>query len=189
MDDDEADAVTQASWQLDPTGRHHLRFWDGLKWTDHVADRGVESLDAVADDEVRSLGGDERPAMVPPGEWTKVNHKNEPVPTKLAPWLKVVLPVLLLAGIGVALIATHVQARSDAWSAADQATFQTECQSTAGQAVIPFDRQTFCDCILTGLEGRGLHLAQWEVESAAPNGDDPEHIYPLAQSCLKKVDG
>lgn len=33
------------SWQPDPTGRHQYRWWDGLGWTDVVADHGIESRD------------------------------------------------------------------------------------------------------------------------------------------------
>ena len=29
-------------WQPDPTGRHDHRYWDGSRWTDDVADAGVE---------------------------------------------------------------------------------------------------------------------------------------------------
>ncbi len=36
-----------ASWQPDPTGRHEHRYWDGSGWTDHVADGGVASTDAM----------------------------------------------------------------------------------------------------------------------------------------------
>jgi hypothetical protein len=35
------------SWQPDPTGRHHYRWWDGAKWTDVVADDGEESHDPM----------------------------------------------------------------------------------------------------------------------------------------------
>ena len=35
-----------ASWTPDPTGRHELRYWDGLAWTEHVSDAGVQSTDA-----------------------------------------------------------------------------------------------------------------------------------------------
>jgi hypothetical protein len=34
-----------ASWQTDPTGRHDHRYWDGQRWTEHVADAGVASVD------------------------------------------------------------------------------------------------------------------------------------------------
>ena len=35
-----------ASWLTDPTGRHDHRYWDGTRWTDHVADAGVAATDA-----------------------------------------------------------------------------------------------------------------------------------------------
>jgi len=34
-------------WLPDPTGRHEHRFWDGTRWTDDVADRGVASVDPL----------------------------------------------------------------------------------------------------------------------------------------------
>ena len=40
-----------ASWQTDPTGRHDHRYWDGTKWTDHVADAGVASTDPYTEPE------------------------------------------------------------------------------------------------------------------------------------------
>src|SRR5437762_93053 len=37
---------TGAGWRPDPTGRHELRFWTGVRWADHVCDAGVVSLDS-----------------------------------------------------------------------------------------------------------------------------------------------
>jgi hypothetical protein len=34
-----------AGWQPDPTGKHEHRYWDGARWTDHVADAGVAATD------------------------------------------------------------------------------------------------------------------------------------------------
>jgi hypothetical protein len=39
--------MTEAAWQADPTGRHQYRYWDGTRWTDHVADDGVTAVDPV----------------------------------------------------------------------------------------------------------------------------------------------
>ena len=33
------------SWQPDPTRRHQHRYFDGARWTDHVADRGQSTTD------------------------------------------------------------------------------------------------------------------------------------------------
>jgi hypothetical protein len=35
----------QASWQPDPTGRHQYRYFDGARWTNHVADHGQSTKD------------------------------------------------------------------------------------------------------------------------------------------------
>src|SRR3954447_17490466 len=36
-----------AGWHPDPRGGHQYRFWDGIQWTDHVADSGQLSTDPV----------------------------------------------------------------------------------------------------------------------------------------------
>ena len=36
-----------ASWQRDPCGRHELRYWDGYRWSEHVADAGNRSFDPI----------------------------------------------------------------------------------------------------------------------------------------------
>lgn len=33
------------AWYRDPTKRHEYRYWNGARWTDAVADRGVQSVD------------------------------------------------------------------------------------------------------------------------------------------------
>ena len=38
-------AANPARWADDPLGRHEQRYWDGSRWTEHVADRGVASVD------------------------------------------------------------------------------------------------------------------------------------------------
>jgi hypothetical protein len=35
------------SWLPDPQGRHELRYWDGTKFTEHVADAGKISVDPI----------------------------------------------------------------------------------------------------------------------------------------------
>lgn len=39
--------MTEASWQPDPSGRHDHRYWDGGRWTEHVADAGVVASDPL----------------------------------------------------------------------------------------------------------------------------------------------
>lgn len=34
-------------WLPDASGRHESRYWDGRRWTEHVSDGGVQSIDPV----------------------------------------------------------------------------------------------------------------------------------------------
>jgi hypothetical protein len=36
-----------AAWHPDPLGRHEHRYWDGTRWTEHVADGGVSGHDPI----------------------------------------------------------------------------------------------------------------------------------------------
>ncbi len=39
------DTGTPASWHPDPFGRHELRYWDGVRWTEHVSSHGKQAVD------------------------------------------------------------------------------------------------------------------------------------------------
>ncbi|WP_419917865.1 RDD family protein [Candidatus Poriferisocius sp.] len=43
--------MSVSSWDPDPTGRHQYRWWDGERWTDQVADNGVQRVDSLSDTE------------------------------------------------------------------------------------------------------------------------------------------
>ncbi|HSK21900.1 MAG TPA: DUF4190 domain-containing protein [Egicoccus sp.] len=48
-----------AAWHTDPTGKHDHRWWDGTKWTEHVADAGESKIDHLAPgDTPPAPGGD-----------------------------------------------------------------------------------------------------------------------------------
>ncbi len=36
-----------ANWYQDPLGRHEMRYWDGARWTEHVADQGNAATDPL----------------------------------------------------------------------------------------------------------------------------------------------
>jgi len=36
-----------AAWYADPSGRHQYRYWDGTRWTPHVANNGETSVDPL----------------------------------------------------------------------------------------------------------------------------------------------
>lgn len=39
--------TTPATWAPDPWQQHQLRFWDGTRWTEHVANGGLAATDRV----------------------------------------------------------------------------------------------------------------------------------------------
>ncbi|XRD69235.1 DUF2510 domain-containing protein [Microbacterium esteraromaticum] len=43
----ERDGGVPAAWHADPAGRHQYRYWDGVRWTDWVADDGVQAIDPL----------------------------------------------------------------------------------------------------------------------------------------------
>lgn len=40
-------AENPPAWHPDPTGKHDHRWWDGQRWTEHVADAGVAAIDPL----------------------------------------------------------------------------------------------------------------------------------------------
>lgn len=34
-----------AAWHPDPYARHEVRYWDGSRWTEHVADAGIQTVE------------------------------------------------------------------------------------------------------------------------------------------------
>jgi len=37
--------LAPGAWHPDPLGRHELRYWNGVAWTQYVSDDGAQSLD------------------------------------------------------------------------------------------------------------------------------------------------
>ncbi len=40
-----------STWDTDPTGRHQYRWFDGDRWTEHVANDGVQATDTITETE------------------------------------------------------------------------------------------------------------------------------------------
>lgn len=52
-------------WLPDPTGRHQLRWWDGVEWTEHVSDDGDTATDPPGADLPPPPPHDATPAGAP----------------------------------------------------------------------------------------------------------------------------
>jgi hypothetical protein len=44
-------ATVEAGWFADPSERHDVRYWDGVRWTAHVSDGGDQGTDPTVDAE------------------------------------------------------------------------------------------------------------------------------------------
>ncbi|MEX2563189.1 MAG: DUF2510 domain-containing protein [Nitriliruptoraceae bacterium] len=51
-----------AAWHPDPTGRHEYRYWDGQRWTEHVANAGQRAIDPL-DGRPAAASGQQAPAQ------------------------------------------------------------------------------------------------------------------------------
>jgi len=40
-------SASPPQWHPDPTGRHQVRLWDGVQWSDQVSDDGIVSTDQI----------------------------------------------------------------------------------------------------------------------------------------------
>jgi hypothetical protein len=60
-----AEAPTALGWYADPCERHELRFFDGRRWTDHIADRGVLGRDGSTPEVHSRLARQLAPPSVP----------------------------------------------------------------------------------------------------------------------------
>jgi len=47
-----AGASAPPSWQADPSGRHHYRWWTGSEWTSYVATHGQVAVDTHPDQRI-----------------------------------------------------------------------------------------------------------------------------------------
>jgi hypothetical protein len=92
--------MTDAAWLADPTHRHHYRYWDGTRWTDHVADDGVVGHDPVVGPPPASAPGTAAPspATSAPATWASA-----PTAARTWEWRPAAVALLVgavLAGIG-----------------------------------------------------------------------------------------
>jgi Protein of unknown function (DUF2510) len=123
---------TAAGWHPDPTGRHQHRYWDGVHWTDHVADNGVESVDQFSGGSPQGMpsggyaqGGGPYASGAPPMP-TGPRPRSGPSPALLA------LLGLLLVGVivGVVVVLSQGDDDDDGESSGSTTTTQADGSST-----------------------------------------------------------
>ena len=87
--------MPEGGWYQDPTGRHEKRYWDGSRWSDHVAD-GSEA----ATDPIRSPA---ELAVAPAGQRHPEIESPDPERPQRWPWVAGGIAGLLAVVAGVAI--------------------------------------------------------------------------------------
>jgi len=145
--------MSPAAWHPDPTGRHHLRYFDGNKWTDHVTTQaGVQTLDPLQP--VAS-----QPVVVsspspPPLPQPAVTAPQPPPVTPLsgvAPSgsLRITTPAIIA---GIATLAALIGSVSMNWLSATG-----DLDGSGVPTTIALDRSTLSTAFDQGLQGAGLY--------------------------------
>lgn len=80
-----SDGRPAASWFPDPLGRHEHRYWDGERWTVHVADNGVTGVDGGAQQPVVQQPVVEQPIASQPAANETVIPERRPVTPQSQP--------------------------------------------------------------------------------------------------------
>ena len=70
--------MSNPAWESDPTTRHEYRWWDGERWTDYVADNGVQTLDPLTGAE-NLKPPDSRPIPPPPSSSDESTPAYQPI--------------------------------------------------------------------------------------------------------------
>jgi hypothetical protein len=132
----------ESGWHTDPTGRHQHRYWDGVQWTDHVADGGTESVDPFAGgmpqgaptqsyDSMGGAPGGDPYGGGPYGGGTPPPMGGPRPKSGPSPALLVVLGVLLIAVIaGVAYVLTQGDDDDDETTSSTTTSTTAEGDST-----------------------------------------------------------
>jgi hypothetical protein len=71
-----------AAWHPDPTGAHEYRWWDGTRWTEHVADGGEASVDPLAGGPGSAAAGSEATETVTASDTGRLGGSGEGHPAE-----------------------------------------------------------------------------------------------------------
>ena len=156
--------MSNPAWESDPTTRHEYRWWDGDKWTEHVADNGVQSLDPLTGAEnlkpptIRSI----QPAPSSSDQGTPASQQPQELASRLSRFVaRLVDGIIFTAFFCALLFALHLM----------------------GNRPIPFDELSDADSVRVFFEQvqdyfDDLSFLSWWLTAAAA-------IYEMAFTAVK----
>ena len=204
-----------ASWYPDPTGRHEHRYWDGERWTVHVADNGVTGVDgpaqppaaqqqAVVHEQRTSTAGwapvPERPTPTPQYAWQPSSPTSAlPVSAGAATpgrssrgrgWIFAIAIVVAIAGIGAtAMVALgrNDDSTTSATSGGGRYPAIVETNFMTG-CTSTGGNESFCRCALDRLE-QDYDLDEFAdaEQSYLSSGKLPDSMMSAVRDCVSHL--
>jgi hypothetical protein len=196
-----------AAWYPDPSGRHQHRYWDGERWTLHVADDGVTDIEGHAPQPVVQQPVVPQPVVQQPvvpqaqpvTQWTPTPtpapaYGASPVPvasSKARGVVVVIAVVVAIAGIGLTAMLALGRSSDDGGTSAAaggqrypetvEANFMSGCTGGGGTP-------DYCRCALDHLE-QDYDLREFaEAErSYTATGQLPDSMVGAVRECLPKL--
>jgi hypothetical protein len=120
---------TPPGWYEDPSRRHEYRYWDGLRWTDQVANAGITSTDAVPRRE-SPVEGASGSTSAPTRSDRQAAHREAPAPSR-SPGGRSTGAIVVLAGGAVLILGALLP-----WATASVGFISVSKAGTSGDGVI-----------------------------------------------------
>jgi uncharacterized RDD family membrane protein YckC len=180
------------AWYADPSGRHEHRYWSGDAWTEHVADRGRQSVDplppaATPDDPGQQAGGwSPQPGPVPaaPGGIGQPAGLGPRFVARLLDFILVGLVTGLLGGVLAAgmLIGSHANPFST-WGFGRGMSYAGDAVSSVISAAISLGYFTLME------SGRGQTLGKMvmKLQTRGPGGQRPTVEQALRRNAFTAI--
>jgi uncharacterized RDD family membrane protein YckC len=188
----------QAGWYVDPSGRHEHRYWSGNAWTEHVADRGQQSVDprppTVEPPSAEQQAGGRQPQQQPgaaPGP-ARGHTGGIGQPADLGPRFVARLLDFILLGLVVGILGSVVVAGMligshasifSTWGVGRSTSNAANAVTSAISAVITWGYFTLME------SGRGQTLGKMllKLQTRGPGGDRPTMQEALKRNAFTAI--
>jgi hypothetical protein len=189
-----------ASWYPDPLGRHEHRYWDGERWTVHVADQGVTGIDGATQPQpVVQQPVVQQPVVQQPVVQQPVVHQPVVQPSVVPAatarsgaarvWLVAIAFLVAIAGVGITAVLalggddepeTSLASDHRSYPALVETNFMNSCTATGGTA-------DYCRCSLTQLE-QTVDLDEFATieQDYLRTGQLPASVTSAIRACLSQ---
>lgn len=164
------------AWYGDPSGRHEHRYWSGTAWTEHVADRGQQSVDPLPLEEQQGGGWQPQPGTAPPpgaGATGGIGQPADLAPRFVARLLDFILIGLVTGLIGSILVAGVLIGSRESvfgsWGIGRSASYPANAVSSVISAAVALGYFT----LMESSRGQTLGKMLLKLQTRGPGGGRP----------------